>query len=161
MPHWNVLLISMISMVFYSLANAAVPYLMETIINALGSLNELNSYFVPVLLLVIFTIRGFTDVVTVYGLGWLGRRVIRDLRSEIFNKYLALPTSYYEATSSGSMISKLTYNTEQVAQAISDISPRLSYHCCAGYSYDLLQPILDTYCVSSGSLYCNFNQSHE
>ena len=120
MPHWNVLLISMIAMVFYSLANAAVPYLMETIIDALGSLNELNSYFVPVLLLIIFTVRGITDVVTVYGLGWLGRRVIRDLRSEIFNKYLVLPTSYYEATSSGSMISKLTYNTEQVAQAISD-----------------------------------------
>jgi len=119
-PHWKVIVISLIAMILYSGANASVPYLMESIIRALDNSTPISSSFIPVLLLVIFTVRGLTDLVTVYGLGWLGRRVIRDLRRQIFSKYLMLPTEYFDRNSAGSLISKLTYNTEQVAQAISE-----------------------------------------
>ncbi|HJR71625.1 MAG TPA: lipid A export permease/ATP-binding protein MsbA, partial [Gammaproteobacteria bacterium] len=50
---------------------------------------------------------------------WMGRSVIRDLRSEVFGHYLALPARYFDQGSSGVLISRLTYNTEQVAEAIS------------------------------------------
>ncbi len=55
----------------------------------------------------------------VYGLAWMGRSVIRDLRTEVFGHYLALPARYFDQGSSGVLISRLTYNTEQVAEAIS------------------------------------------
>jgi ATP-binding cassette, subfamily B, bacterial MsbA len=119
-PHWKVLAISLFAMILYSGANAVVPYLMELIFRALDRNSSIPSSYIPVFLLTIFTLRGLTDFVTVYGLGWLGRRVIRDLRSQLFAKYLALPTRYFERESTGTLISKLTYNTEQVAQAISE-----------------------------------------
>ncbi|HZL94708.1 MAG TPA: lipid A export permease/ATP-binding protein MsbA, partial [Vicinamibacterales bacterium] len=52
-------------------------------------------------------------------LAWVGRSIIRDLRNEVFAHYLTLPAAYYDQSSSGVLISKLTYNTEQVAEAIS------------------------------------------
>ena len=55
----------------------------------------------------------------VYGLAWVGRSVIRDLRAEVFGHYLALPARYFDQGSSGVLISRLTYNTEQVAEAVS------------------------------------------
>ena len=55
----------------------------------------------------------------VYGLAWVGRSVIRDLRGEVFGHYLALPARYFDQGSSGVLISRLTYNTEQVAEAVS------------------------------------------
>jgi len=53
----------------------------------------------------------------VYGMEWTGRRVVADLRKELFDSYLHLPASFYDRNSAGQLISKLAYNSEQVANA--------------------------------------------
>ncbi len=53
----------------------------------------------------------------VYGMEWVGRRVVADLRHQLFSQYVALPASFYDKYSSGQLISKLAYNSEQVANA--------------------------------------------
>jgi len=52
-----------------------------------------------------------------YGMEWTGRRVVADLRRELFASYLHLPATFYDRNSAGLLISKLAYNSEQVAQA--------------------------------------------
>ncbi len=52
-----------------------------------------------------------------YGMEWTGRRVIADLRKELFASYLHLPATFYDRNSAGQLISKLAYNSEQVANA--------------------------------------------
>jgi subfamily B ATP-binding cassette protein MsbA len=52
-----------------------------------------------------------------YGMEWTGRRVVADLRQELFASYLQLPATFYDKNSPGQLISKLAYNSEQVAQA--------------------------------------------
>src|SRR5699024_5153705 len=44
-------------------------------------------------------------------------KLIADLRSALFDRYLELPAAYFDRESSGQMISRVTYNTEQVANA--------------------------------------------
>jgi subfamily B ATP-binding cassette protein MsbA len=53
----------------------------------------------------------------VFGMEWVGRKVISDLRQELFDRYVSLPASFYDTYSSGQLISKLAYNSEQVANA--------------------------------------------
>ena len=53
----------------------------------------------------------------VYGMEWVGRKVVADLRYNLFKQYVALPASFYDRYSSGQLISKLAYNSEQVANA--------------------------------------------
>ncbi len=53
----------------------------------------------------------------VYGMEWTGRRVVADLRQELFDSYLRLPASFFDRNSAGQLISKLAYNSEQVANA--------------------------------------------
>ena len=72
------------------------------------------------LIAVLFPIRSAMDFVMVYGLAWMGRSVIRDLRSEVFGHYLACRRATSIRAPRESLISRLTYNTEQVAEAISD-----------------------------------------
>lgn len=55
--------------------------------------------------------------VGIYGMEWTGRRIIADLRNELFDSYLRLPTSFFDTFSAGQLISKLAYNSEQVAKA--------------------------------------------
>ncbi|NNC66360.1 MAG: lipid A export permease/ATP-binding protein MsbA [Gammaproteobacteria bacterium] len=120
-PHWRVILIALVAMLFYSGANFFVPFIMRDVMATLDDIGRGSGTLVPVWLLLTFAVRGTTDFVAVYGLGWLGRRVIRDLRNELFRKYTMLPSRFLDRSSSGTLISKLTYNTEQVAEAISSV----------------------------------------
>ena len=52
-----------------------------------------------------------------YGMEWTGRRVVADLRRELFASYLHLPATFYDQNSPGQLISKLAYNSEQVSHA--------------------------------------------
>ncbi len=52
-----------------------------------------------------------------YGMEWTGRRVVADLRKELFASYLQLPATFYDQNTPGNLISKLAYNSEQVANA--------------------------------------------
>ncbi|NOR20270.1 MAG: lipid ABC transporter permease/ATP-binding protein, partial [Xanthomonadales bacterium] len=52
-----------------------------------------------------------------YGMEWTGRRVVADLRRELFSAYLHLPSTFFDRNSAGQLISKLAYNSEQVAHA--------------------------------------------
>jgi subfamily B ATP-binding cassette protein MsbA len=53
----------------------------------------------------------------VYSMEWVGRKVIADLRQELFSRYVSLPATFFDHYSSGQLISKLAYNSEQVASA--------------------------------------------
>jgi ATP-binding cassette, subfamily B, bacterial MsbA len=43
------------------------------------------------------------------------------MRREVFAKFLVLPTRFYDTSSSGALLSRLTFNIEQVAQAASQV----------------------------------------
>ncbi len=65
----------------------------------------------------IAVVRVIGNFAGIYGMEWVGRRVIADLRQELFNRYVSLPATFYDRYSSGQLISKLAYNSEQVASA--------------------------------------------
>lgn len=69
------------------------------------------------IIFLIAVVRMLGNFVGMYGMEWVGRRIIADLRQELFDQYVALPATYYDSHSSGELISKLAYNSEQVAQA--------------------------------------------
>ena len=77
-------------------------------------------WLVPVALVVLFLLRGVGDFLQTYCPGFVGRRIVKTLRAEIFDRYLHLPVAYFDQQASGTLLSRLTYNTEQVAQATTD-----------------------------------------
>ena len=121
-PHWRVIPAALVGMVFVAASNAYIPFLMSQVIGVLEEgARASGSLFIPLILFGTFLVRGFADFIAVYSLSWLGRAVIRDLRAEIFQHYTRLPTEFYDMNSTGALVSKLTYNTEQVSEAISGV----------------------------------------
>ena len=128
-PYSYVLLPAAVAMVVYALVTAAVPLLLEDILEKfkeraeaelIAEGNILESLRLPLLIVVAFAVRGVMDVLTVYGLSWVGRSAVRDLRTELFRHYLCLPASFYDRNATGDLVSRLTFNTEQIAEAISN-----------------------------------------
>jgi subfamily B ATP-binding cassette protein MsbA len=121
LPYWLIVAAALVPAVIYALVGTAVPLLMSEVIERLEDTarGAADAWQIPLVIAVLFPVRGLMDFLTVYGLAWVGRSVIRDLRSEVFSHYLGLPARFFDQGSSGVLISRLTYNTEQVAEAIS------------------------------------------
>ena len=68
----------------------------------------------------VFVLRGLGSYVSEYGLAWIGSRVVYDLRCEASDHLLRLPTSFYDASSAGFLLSKVTYDAQQVASTASE-----------------------------------------
>ncbi|MGP8033916.1 MAG: lipid A export permease/ATP-binding protein MsbA [Steroidobacteraceae bacterium] len=76
--------------------------------------------WVPLAVVGLFLLRGLGDFTQTYFMGYVGRRVVARLRSEVFRRILELPIGYFDRNSSAMLLSRLTYNTEQVGQATTD-----------------------------------------
>ena len=72
---------------------------------------------IPFALLGIAVLRGIAGFVASFGMSWVARNVIRDLRSQMFQRMLRKPISYFDSIAAGQLISKLIYDVEQVASA--------------------------------------------
>jgi len=121
-PHVPVIAAAVVAMLVYSAANACVPLIMREVIGTLEESGRGGSrIIVPLMLAGAFLVRGTTDFIAVFGLSWVGRSVVREVRAEIFRHYTELPAQFFDRISSGELISKLTYNTEQLAEALSSV----------------------------------------
>ena len=76
--------------------------------------------WIPVALVGLFALRGIGDFIQTFFMGQIGREVISQLRRELFRHILRLPIGYFDRNSSSALLSRLTYNSEQVAQATTD-----------------------------------------
>jgi subfamily B ATP-binding cassette protein MsbA len=75
---------------------------------------------IPLGLITLFFVRGAGDFVQTYYMGWVGRRIIKQLRTDLFEQMLHLPIKYFDHNPSAAMLSKLLFNTEQVAMVVTD-----------------------------------------
>lgn len=76
--------------------------------------------WVPLGLIALFLLRGIGDFTQTYFMGYVGRQIVNQLRREVFQRILQLPVAFYDRSSSGALLSRLTYNTEQIGQATTD-----------------------------------------
>lgn len=62
----------------------------------------------------IFFLRGLGTFLGTYYISVVGRSTIHDLRTSLFNHLLLLPNAYYDRNSRGHVISKMSYDVEQI-----------------------------------------------
>jgi len=117
-PHRRLFAIGVLGMVMFAMTDAAFALFIKYFIR--GTFVEPDPralWLIPCALLVLFLVRGTGDYLATYYPGRVGRNVIKSIRSDLFAQYLHLPSTYYDQHSSGLMLSTLTFNTEQVAEA--------------------------------------------
>lgn len=119
-PYKKQFIIAVLGMIGYAVTDTAFAALMKPMLD--GSFVEQDRQailLVPLMIVGIFLLRGVAGFASTYFIAWIGWRVIKQLRGEIFNKYLTLPTAFYDMASSGELISRITFNSQMVANAAS------------------------------------------
>ena len=121
-PYTGMYLLGVLGMMMYAGTDLlTINFTKEYLQNSLAlERNHALLQWLPFWVLGIFLFRGVGDYLATYFPFWVGRQVIKAIRTELFAHYLRLPTSTYDRESSGSMLSRLIYNAETVASATSD-----------------------------------------
>jgi len=117
-PYWRVFALGILGMTIVAATEPALPALMKPLIE--GTFIDKDPQLIrwmPVVIVALFAIRGAAAYVANYSLGWVGTRLVTDLRNAMFAKLLALPALFYDEQPSGVLISKLTFDVTQVTQA--------------------------------------------
>ena len=119
--YWWVFLIGLVGVSLDAAMQAVFIKFIEPLIDRVfvGKDADYGLFLAGGVLVVIF-LRVSGHFAGIYGMEWTGRRVVADLRRELFDSYLHLPASFFDRHSAGQLISKLAYNSEQVAQAVTN-----------------------------------------
>src|SRR4030067_695952 len=117
-PYKWVFLASILGMAVVSATEAGFAWIMKPLIDGGFVKNDANSIrYVPFLIVGIFVARGLFGFMASYATNWVGRKVIFLIRSQMFARLVHLPSRFFDAHSSGILISKLIYDVEQVMNA--------------------------------------------
>jgi subfamily B ATP-binding cassette protein MsbA len=119
-PHRNLFAASIVGFLIYSSTQPLFASLMQQIIDSLQAQSRENMYYLPLLFSGLIFVRGIGSFIGNYFLAKVSLNVIHELRCEIFAKYTQLPTAHFDANNSGYMISRITHNVGQVAQATTE-----------------------------------------
>lgn len=119
-PYWKVLLVAAFAMIAGSLIEASFAYLMKLIMEeGIVNPNPELALFFSLAIIAIFIFRGASSYLANYCIAFTGSHIVAKMRHKMFHHLLALPSSFYDHSSTGDLISRITYNTTQVADAAS------------------------------------------
>ncbi len=114
----GIFIIAIIGMVIVAGASTAFPALMQPMMDSgFVERDPETIKWVPLALIAVFFVRVIGVFASGYGMSVIGRNVIRELRKEMFFRLLSLPKSFYDSATTGELISKFTFDVEQVANA--------------------------------------------
>ena len=118
LPYRLLLGLAFVGMIIEAAAAGAFTSLMQPMIDeTLVSQNEAARWELPLVIVGIFVLRGIATFITDYGMARAGRSVVRDLRVAVLDKMLRLPSARFDREPVASLVSRLNFDTEQVAQA--------------------------------------------
>ena len=121
-PYWRVFALSIFGMAVTAATEPLLPALLKPMLDGtFVHKDDAVMRLVPVFILVIFFVRGVASFVGTYAIGWVGNKVVMDLRDEMFRKLLSLPTRFYDDHATGNLISKLTFDVTQVTAAATSV----------------------------------------
>ena len=120
-PYKMLLAISVVFMLFVSVSNLVVPWIIKDVIDKVLDDKDLTMlYLIIVAIMVTFFIRAITTFGHRYLMGYIGQAVIMDLRNVLYHHLQKLSISYYDRRRTGEIMSNLTNDISALQMAIVD-----------------------------------------
>jgi len=121
-PYWAIGSAAIVAMATAAGVEATLIILLKPLTDqTLVEHNLETARWMPWAFIGIFIVRGLAGYTSEYSLGWIGRGVISSLRRDVFQKFLTLPTRFFETQATGPLLARMTYNVEMVAEASANV----------------------------------------
>ncbi len=121
-PYWEAFVAGIFFVVVLALTEPAIPSLLKPLLD--GTFVERDPdylFWSPILLLLLFLVRGASNFLSRVAFNWVGGKVVLDLRRQMFERLLNLPAAYFDAHATGNVINRVTYDVTQVTTAATKV----------------------------------------
>ncbi|PHM25520.1 fused lipid transporter subunits of ABC superfamily: membrane component/ATP-binding component [Xenorhabdus budapestensis] len=75
--------------------------------------------WMPLVVIGLILLRGISGFVSSYCISWVSGKVVMQMRRRLFNHMMGMPVSFFDQQSTGTLLSRITYDSEQVASSSS------------------------------------------
>ena len=124
--YWFVFSIGVLAMLMFAVTDTGFAFLIKILTDSFaGNMESFDTgdlkWVLPVGVIIIFLIRGVSGFFSTYNMSWISRHVIRRVRSDVYQKFLYLPTSFLDQESNADLLSKVIFNIEQVSESTANV----------------------------------------
>ena len=114
----GVFILAVLGMILHALADTSFAALIKPLLDgSFVNQDEDVISLMPTLIILIFIFRGIGSFMSNYGMAFVGRSIIRDIRKDMFDKIILKSSESYDESITGRLVSKITFDAEQVAEA--------------------------------------------
>ncbi len=119
-PYWRITLIALVAMVCTAIIEPIIPGLMRPLVDQSLIGNDRTSMWqIPLFIFMAFAGKGVADYVANVASQYVAQRVMEDIRRSVFSHSLNLPIGYHQLEPSGRMLTRITYDTATIGEAVS------------------------------------------
>lgn len=116
------LIVGAIALVLNALVDSGLIYLLKPLLDeGFGQADHGFLKLMAVLVVLFILVRGITNYVASYCLAWVSGKVVMTLRRNIFQHLMYMPVNYFDQNPVGRSLSRVTYDTEMVANSSSHV----------------------------------------
>lgn len=120
-PYWLKLVFAMVFMSFVGSTQGVIAYLVQPVMDKIFFQKDSTMLLViPFGVVLLFLANGVFDYLQAYFMGYVGQKVITDLRNIVFRRLQVQPLSFFDKTPTGTIISRITNDVSLVQGAVSD-----------------------------------------
>ncbi len=119
-PYWWALALTVIGFAINAGTEIWIAKLLQYITDAINNNDQTKQNLFPLIIIMLFFVRGVGSFLGNYYTALVSRNLVYQLRVEVFNKLLRLPSTFYLANPAGTISSKLIFDVEQVTAASTD-----------------------------------------
>ena len=116
------LIVGAVALVLNALVDSGLIYLLKPLLDeGFGQADHGFLKLMAVLVVLFILVRGITNYLASYCLAWVSGKVVMTLRRNIFQHLMYMPVSYFDQNPVGRSLSRVTYDTEMVANSSSHV----------------------------------------
>lgn len=116
------LIVGAVALVLNALVDSGLIYLLKPLLDeGFGQADHGFLKLMAVLVVLFILMRGITNYIASYCLAWVSGKVVMTLRRNIFQHLMYMPVSYFDQNPVGRSLSRVTYDTEMVANSSSHV----------------------------------------
>ncbi|KAA8729180.1 lipid A ABC transporter ATP-binding protein/permease MsbA [Ewingella americana] len=105
-------------------ANAASDTFMLSLLKPLlddgfGKADRSILLWMPLAVIALMIVRGISGYISSYCISWVSGKVVMQMRRRLFGHMMGMPVAFFDQQSTGTLLSRITYDSEQVASSSS------------------------------------------
>lgn len=119
-PYRTGLIVSAVALVINAAGDALMISLLKPLLDdGFGKTNNSVLIWMPLVVIGLMLMRGITSYISSYCLSWVSGNVVMTMRRRLFSHMMGMPVSFFDQQSTGTLLSRITYDSEQVASSSS------------------------------------------